>query len=134
MLADNGVYPNLVRISFQFGGISEHGSHIHPSGRTFPSLIIFPAPYLEVIQRTFNLTYILVTYMRIYLCRLRTFMPQQLLDIPQVCTAFQQMCGETMPKKMNSDILFNVCLFTSICEYLSTCASCYMLLLIMAWK
>ena len=31
-MSANVVYPNLVRISFQFGGISEHGSHIHTTG------------------------------------------------------------------------------------------------------
>jgi hypothetical protein len=33
-MAHNIVYPNLFRISLQFGDISEQGSHIHPSGRT----------------------------------------------------------------------------------------------------
>ena len=99
-IAHNIIYPNNIRISTPLVELRNHNHFLLLLSINHPT--------------AFNLTYILITYMHIYFCCLRTFVPQQFLDIPKVCTTFQYMCGKTMSERVTRGFLFNVSIFTGI--------------------
>ncbi len=55
---------------------------------------------VEALDRATDRLQIARTHMRVDLRRLRTLVPQQLLDVPQVGAAFQQVRGIAMTEPM----------------------------------
>ena len=55
---------------------------------------------LQIIKRTADLLNALLGYMRVYLRCLTAFVPEQLLDVAQVRSCFEEMSGIGMPQTM----------------------------------
>ena len=105
--------------------IPEHDSHIHPSDRTSPLLIIFPSFHLQTIQRNgllflSYLLFILITHMGIYyisvvfelLCPNSSWIYRRSVPLPSRCLislSFPML----HPKASRSDLFFP---FHLLCE------------------
>jgi len=55
---------------------------------------------LQIIKRTADLLDALLGHMGVYLCRLAALVPEQLLDVAQVRSCFEEMSGIGMPQTM----------------------------------
>lgn len=67
--------------------------------------VVLCTSQVKVIQWTPDLLKSFPGYMGVNLCRLTGMMTEQCLDVPDVCTTFQQMRGKTVTQRVQTGLL-----------------------------
>ena len=88
---------------------------------------------IKIIEWASDFAYFIGCDMCVDLGCFRVFMPQDLLDISEVCTLFQQMSGKTVSQTVRRCMFLYASLFESFFEYFGN-ACCTVLASVQAFK
>ena len=105
-----------MRISLHFGGIDALRIYLLLAHCQLTSICALLDGYIHRVQWIDNLAERPTACVGINLCCLRTLVPEQFLDVTQICSTFEEMSCKAVPQTIDCHIFHNACSFICVFE------------------